>query len=135
MARNANCDGLGGQWLSFKTSFASPITGLVIAQRIEANPGLTPAIVKNILISTASRLSEFSPIHQGCGVLNAHLAVEKAFKEIHFFDHQTLTPPHIEGDKIVFYYHDNNAKIVHLASDFNSWSSTANQFFKNGDGL
>lgn len=117
------------------TSFAAPITASVVAQMLEANPNLTPAIVKNILISTASRLSGFSAIRQGFGVLNAKLAIEEAVKETHFFNHETLTPPRIEGEKIVFYYHDDNAQTVHLSGDFNNWDSTENQFVKNGDGL
>lgn len=56
-------------------------------------------------------------------------------KESHFFDQETLTPPRIEGEKIVFYYHDDNAKRVHLAGDFNNRNSSENQFFKNCDGL
>lgn len=117
------------------TSFAAPIAASVVAQMLEANPSLTPAIVKNILISTASRLANFSAIRQGFGVLNANLAVEEALKETHFYDHETLTPPRIEGEKIVFYYHDDNAKSVHLSGDFNDWSSSENQFIKNGNGL
>lgn len=117
------------------TSFAAPITASVIAQMLEANPNLTPAIVKNILISTASRLANFRAIRQGFGVLNAKSAIEEGLKESHFFDYETLTPPRIEGEKIIFYYHDDNAESVHLAGDFNNWSSSENQFFKNGDGL
>ncbi len=117
------------------TSFAAPITASLVAQMLEADSNLTPAIIKNILISTASRLANFPAIRQGFGILNARLAVEEALKEIHYFDHETLTPPRIEGEKIVFYYHDDNAKSVHLAGDFNNWSSSENQFFKNGDGL
>ncbi len=117
------------------TSFAAPITASVIAQMLEANPNLTPAIVKNILISTASRLANFRAIRQGFGVLNAKSAVEEALKETHFFDHQMLTPPRIEGEKIIFYYHDDNAETVHLAGDFNNWNSTEKQFFKNETGL
>ena len=117
------------------TSFAAPITASVIAQMLEANPNLTPAIIKNILISTASRLTNFSAIRQGFGVLNANLAVAEAIKEMHFFDHETLTPPRIEGEKIVFFYHDDNANSVHLAGDFNNWSSSENQFIKNDVGL
>ncbi|NJM54007.1 MAG: S8 family peptidase, partial [Blastocatellia bacterium] len=85
------------------TSFAAPITASVVAQMLEANPNLTSPIIKNILISTASRLANFPAIRQGFGVLNARLAVEEALKESHFFDHETLTPPRIEGDKIVFF--------------------------------
>lgn len=117
------------------TSFAAPITASVIAQMLEANSNLTPAVIKNILISTASRLSKFPAMRQGFGVLNAHLAIEEALKETHFFDHKTLTPPRIEGEKIIFYFHDDNAETVNLAGDFNNWNSTENQFVKNGDGF
>lgn len=117
------------------TSFAAPITASVVAQMLEANPNLTPAVIKNILISTASRLTNFPAIRQGFGVLNAGSAVEEALKEMHFFNHETLTPPRVEGEKVVFYYHDDKAETVHLAGDFNNWSSTDNQFTKNGDGL
>src|SRR5688500_11405843 len=38
------------------TSFAAPIVSSVAAQMIEANPRLTPAQLKKILITTAERL-------------------------------------------------------------------------------
>lgn len=117
------------------TSFAAPITASVIAQMLEANPNLTATIVKNILISTASRLTNFRAIRQGFGVLNAKLAVEEALKETHFFDHETLSPRRIEGRNIYFLYHNDNAKTVHLVGDFNNWNPSENQFFKNEGGL
>jgi serine protease AprX len=117
------------------TSFAAPITASVVAQILEANPALTPAIVKNILISTASRLINFPAIRQGFGVLNARLAVAEALRETHFFDHEALLPPRIAGGKIRFSYHDDDARSVHLAGDFNDWNSTATLFSKTGDGL
>lgn len=117
------------------TSFAAPITASVVAQMLEANPNLTPTIVKNIIVSTASRMANFRAIRQGFGVLNANLAVAEAIKEMHFLDHETLTPRRVEGRKIVFVYHDDNAKTVHLVGDFNNWNSSENPFFKNDDGL
>ena len=54
---------------------------------------------------------------------------------MHFFDHETLTPPRIEGEKVVFFYHDDNAETVNLSGDFNNWDSSENKFFKNDDGL
>lgn len=49
-------------------SFAAPIAASVVAQMLEANPHLTPLAVKNILISTASKLSQQPSIRQGYGV-------------------------------------------------------------------
>jgi serine protease AprX len=117
------------------TSFAAPITASVVAQMLEANPALTSAMVKNILISTASRLTNFPAMRQGFGVLNARLAVAEAAREIHFFDHEALLPPRVAGGKIGFSYHGDDARSVHLAGDFNNWNSTATRFSKTGDGL
>src|SRR5882672_9764982 len=40
------------------TSFAAPIVSSIVAQMIEANPGLTPGAVRSILISTAVRIAD-----------------------------------------------------------------------------
>lgn len=117
------------------TSFAAPITASVIAQMLEANPNLSPQAVKNILISTASKLTHQPRIRQGFGILNARLAVEQALQETHFFDHKNYTPPRIEGEKIVFCYHDDFAESVSLAGDFNDWKTGETNFKKCKDGV
>ncbi len=117
------------------TSFAAPITASVIAQMLEANPNLTPAITKNILISTASRLAGFPAIRQGFGILNARSAVEKASRETHFLDHKNYSAPRIEGRKIIFSYHDDRAENVFLVGDFNDWRKDEIEFRKNPDGV
>ncbi len=103
------------------TSFAAPITASVVAQMLEANPKLTPAAVKNILISTAIKLAGHPSIRQGYGILNAGLAVEKAREERHFLDAESYSPPRIEGKRILFTYHDDEASSVTLCGDFNGW--------------
>lgn len=60
------------------TSFASPITASVAAQMLEADPSLTPALVREGLVSTAVPLANVSPEMQGAGVLRARKAVEWA---------------------------------------------------------
>ena len=60
------------------TSFAAPIVSSVIAQILEANPSLTPAQVKRILIGTAERLPHYEVDRQGWGVIDARRAVENA---------------------------------------------------------
>lgn len=117
------------------TSFAAPITASVVAQMLEANPHLTPPVIKNILISTASRLAGFPAVRQGFGILNAELAVEAAMSETHFFNHETLTPPRIEGKKIVFFYHDDRAQKVSLAGTFNDWQADKIHFAQCADGI
>jgi serine protease AprX len=105
------------------TSFAAPIVTSVAAQMLEANPQLTPAAVKNILISTAKRLSGHPAIRQGFGIVTADLAVKMAEHESHLFDRAELHPPKIAGRKIVFRYHSDTAISVALTSDLTDWQS------------
>lgn len=117
------------------TSFAAPIVASVAAQMLEANPKLTPAAIKNILISTAERLSGHPSIRQGFGVLNSGLAVEKAGNEEHFLNAESYFPPRIEGKQIVFSYHDDEALSVALCGDFNGWRKDDIKFDRTNDGL
>ena len=117
------------------TSFAAPITASVIAQMLEANPSLTPLAVKNILISTAQKLANQPLIRQGYGVLDANLAVSKASRETHFLEAENYSPPRLEGEKIIFYYHDDSAESIFLAGDFNDWRKDEIQFTKNNVGV
>lgn len=103
------------------TSFASPIVASVVALMIEANPKLTPSAIKNILISTASRLGGKPAVRQGFGVINAKVAVELAEKEVHELSGDRFHPPRIVGHEIVFRYHDDRATTVSIAGDFNDW--------------
>ena len=60
------------------TSFAAPIVSSIIACMLEANPRLTPAQIKRILIDTAERVPEIEVDRQGWGVVSARRAVERA---------------------------------------------------------
>jgi serine protease AprX len=106
------------------TSFAAPIVASVIAQMLEANPKLSPALVKNILVSTADRVSGVAAIRQGYGVINARRAVEQAQREMHEGNDDGFAAPRMVADKVVFSFHDHAAESVALAGDFNDWSST-----------
>jgi serine protease AprX len=63
------------------TSFAAPIVASVVAQMLEANPGLTPVQVKRILIETAKRLPDVPVDRQGWGVVQPAAAVAKAMEK------------------------------------------------------
>ena len=117
------------------TSFAAPIVTSIVAQMIEANPKLTPGAVKNILISTADRISNAPPIRQGYGVVNARRAVELAKKEHHALNMVGCGPPRVQNGHLVFAYHDDNANSVALAGDFNGWNEDANALKQNLSGL
>ncbi len=57
------------------TSFAAPITSSVVAQMLQANPALTPAEVREGLMSTARPLHYVPSEVQGAGVLQPREAV------------------------------------------------------------
>ena len=64
------------------TSFSAPQVAGAIAMILEANPGLTPADVKDILSRTATPMPKYFYHEAGAGMLNTHAAVlEAAFPE------------------------------------------------------
>lgn len=117
------------------TSFAAPIVSSVVAQMLEANPQLSPAGVKNILVSTADRLSRASVLRQGYGALNARRAVSMAEGEQHSLGHESFGPPRACLGQLIFAYHDDRAREVALAGDFNNWNFADARFTKEANGL
>jgi len=117
------------------TSFTAPIVSSVVAQMLEANPKLTPGAVKNILISTADRITTAPAIRQGYGVVNARRAVELALREEHGLKTVGCSPPRVANGRLMFLYHDDEANSVSLVGDFNSWNSALTPLAKNDSGL
>jgi serine protease AprX len=117
------------------TSFAAPIVSSIVAQMLEANPKLTPGAVKNILISTADRITKAPAIRQGYGVVNARRAVELALNEEHELKPVGCSPPRVENGRLVFLYHDDEAQSVSLVGDFNSWDRGLTPLRKDESGL
>ncbi|HKQ52160.1 MAG TPA: S8 family serine peptidase [Pyrinomonadaceae bacterium] len=117
------------------TSFAAPVVSSLVAQMLEANPELSPAGVKNILASTADRLTGAPAIRQGYGAVNARRAVETAKRERHGPELAQFSPPRICQGKLVFVYHDDDAKRVALAGDFNDWNHSRTPFARDAAGL
>ncbi len=117
------------------TSFAAPITASIVAQMLEANSRLTPQVVKNILVSTAEKISGRPAIRQGFGLLNAKLAVDLAKVEDHDLRPNVFSPPRVERNRIVFHFHDDAAENACLVGDFNDWNEKNVPFLRNGDGV
>ena len=63
------------------TSFAAPITASVAAQMLEANPALTPTLLREGLTKTAVPLPNVERERQGAGMLRPRLAVDWALKQ------------------------------------------------------
>jgi serine protease AprX len=69
------------------TSFSAPQVAGAIALMLEANPGLAPAQIKEILSRTATPTPKYFYHEAGAGMLNTHAAVlEAAFPERHMGD-------------------------------------------------
>lgn len=60
------------------TSMAAPVVSGTVALMLEANPSLTPNLVKAILQYTAQPYEGYDPLRQGAGFLNALGAVQLA---------------------------------------------------------
>jgi serine protease AprX len=60
------------------TSMASPVVAGTVALMLQANPKLTPNLVKAILQYTAQRHNQYNALTQGSGFLNTHGAVQLA---------------------------------------------------------
>jgi serine protease AprX len=102
------------------TSFAAPVVASVVAQMLEANPALTPAAVKRILLETAARVDELPAARQGYGVLDAGAAIAAARAEAHSGG---PAGPVIEDARLVLAYHDDGATTVAVAGDFTGWDA------------
>src|SRR5438067_2365697 len=74
---NASNSGKGDMRLS-GTSVASPIVAGAVAVLLEANPNLTPNMVKVILMYTAQSLKGYNMLEQGAGELNLEGGVRLA---------------------------------------------------------
>jgi serine protease AprX len=105
------------------TSMAAPIVSGVVAQMLEANPSLTPAQVKEILMVTADPLNDAPAERQGAGAINAGRAVAAALRMSGGILQGTPISPHIARKEISFYYYDPAARAVALIGTFNDWQT------------
>jgi serine protease AprX len=102
------------------TSFAAPVVASVAAQMLEANPSLTPAAVRRILLQTARPVDEVPAIRQGYGVVEPVAAVAAARDEAHA--DAAAGGPRLAAGHLVFDFHDDLARTVAVAGDFNGWA-------------
>jgi len=115
------------------TSFAAPIVTSIVAQMLEVNPNLTPGLIKMILETTARRLHDIAPEKQGYGLITARACIERALEETHL---EEIEPtPRVLADRIIFFYHDHDARKVTLVGDFTAWSRDTILFKSLSNGL
>jgi serine protease AprX len=82
------------------TSMAAPVVTGTVALMLQANPNLTPNLIKALLQYTAQVYAGYSPLRQGAGFLNTYGAVRlaKFYANPHFGDRmpvQTAWARHI----------------------------------------
>jgi hypothetical protein len=74
------------------TSMAAPVVTGTVALMMQANPALTPNLVKAILQYTAEHKSRYDDLTQGAGFLNARGAVQLAKSFVNGADHAVADP-------------------------------------------
>jgi serine protease AprX len=74
------------------TSMAAPVVAGTVALMMQANPALTPNLVKAILQYTAEHKSRYDDLTQGAGFLNARGAVQLAKSFANGADHAVADP-------------------------------------------
>ncbi len=113
------------------TSFAAPIVSSVIAQMLEANPDLTPAEVKQILMDTAEPLADATKEQQGKGVLSPRAALEAALRKRHL---RFPAGVHEVDGRLLFVYHNRVPRSVAVAGSFNGWDAQSFRLQESKDG-
>jgi serine protease AprX len=117
------------------TSMAAPIVSGVVAQMLEANPSLTPAQIKEILMMTADPLNDAPAERQGAGALNAGRAVAASLRMSGGLLQGIPISPHLAPREITFYYYDPAAKEVALVGSFNDWQTKDGEMVRIRPGL
>jgi serine protease AprX len=105
------------------TSFAAPVVASAIACLLQANPRLTPAGIREILLGTAQPVAAASRERQGAGVLDQGRAVARALGERHVGRPGGTGGPVIENGRVRFRVHDHQAHAVELFGSWDGWSS------------
>jgi serine protease AprX len=104
------------------TSFSTPIVASAIACMLEANPDLSPALVRDLLMETAQFVPGASRERQGAGAVAPGMAVSRAMAEKHS---RTVNwkSPQSRSQGILFCLHDHSAFIVEVLGSWNNWKS------------
>ena len=117
------------------TSMAAPIVSGVVAQMLEANPSLTPARVKEILLTTADPLNDAPAERQGAGAINAGRAIAAALRMSGGLLQGIPLSPNTSPQETTFYYYDPSAREVALIGSFNGWQSNEGEMVQIRPGL
>jgi serine protease AprX len=105
------------------TSFAAPIVASAIACMLEANPALTPLLVRDVLKETAHPVPGADRKRQGAGALSPGQAVARALAERHSLTASLQVSPRLSPEGISFSLHDHAATTVQVLGSWDDWRS------------
>jgi hypothetical protein len=103
------------------TSMAAPVVSGTVALMLEANPKLTPNLVKALLQYTAQEYPGYSPLRQGAGFLNTLGAVRLAQFYANPQEGQRMAAQKIWSRKLIW----GNYRLSHVVikPDANAWAN------------
>jgi serine protease AprX len=110
------------------TSFAAPVVSGIVAQLLQANPLLTPAMIREVIFSTAKRIASIPAERQGFGIIQPRKAILKVLKrDVIEKPHNS---PYVDSRKkqVEFYIQSDCASDISLVGDFNQWMPDVLQF-------
>jgi serine protease AprX len=103
------------------TSFAAPIVASTIACLLEANPALTPLLIRDVLKETAHSVPGADRERQGAGAVDPGRAVARALAERHGLATQQPASPELSPGGVVFSLHDHRASMVQVVGSWDNW--------------
>jgi len=103
------------------TSFAAPIVSSAIACMLEANPALSPLLVRDVLKDTAHLIPGAERERQGAGAVAPGQAVARALAERHSRDARLQVSPRLSPEGITFSLHEHAASSVQVLGSWDDW--------------
>jgi len=103
------------------TSFAAPIVASTVACMLEANPSLSPILIRQILTSTAHAVAGAPLDQQGAGAVHPGRAVAAAYAEHHGGTKLVNITPSVTPAGVVFVLHDHQVKNLRVLGSWNDW--------------
>ena len=105
------------------TSFAAPLVASTVACMLEANPSLTPLLIRDVLMATAHSVSNAPRERQGAGALDAGRAVARALAERHAKSFAWPFSPRLTPEGVILALHDHDSKDVSVYGSWNDWQA------------
>jgi len=103
------------------TSFAAPLTASVIACLLQANPKLSPFLIREVLVRSAEPIMQVAKERQGAGALHAGNAIKLALLEMHSKRNGHFISPELTEAMMSFVLHDHQARHVQIFGSWNEW--------------